>query len=74
LRPYIVFSYSEEYVRISRFVLFEEGLEGEVRQDVWRKNVSVYFYKLWVGERRFKVEVGEVDGPKEVVGRDNRVE
>ncbi len=49
-------------------------MEGEVRQDVWRKNVSVYFYKLWVGERRFKVEVGEVDGPKEVVGRDNRVE
>ena len=35
--------YSEEYVRVSRFVLFEEGLEGKARQDVWRKNVSVYF-------------------------------
>ncbi len=65
---------SEEYVRLSCFVLFEEGLEGEARQDGWRKDVSIDFYKLWGGERRFKVEVGKVDGPKKGVRGANRVE
>ncbi len=47
-----------DYVRLSCFVLFEEGLEGEARQNSWRKDVSIDFNKLWGGERRFKVEVG----------------
>ncbi len=49
---------SEEYVWLPGFVLFEEGLEGEARQDGWREDVSVDFDKLWGGKRRFKVEVG----------------
>jgi hypothetical protein len=55
LRPYIAFSIRKS---MYGFVLFEEGLEGEARQDGWRKDVSVDFDKLWGGERRFKVEVG----------------
>ena len=38
-----------------------------------RENVSIDFNELWGGERRFKIEVGEVHGPKERVRRDNRV-
>ncbi len=49
-------------------------MEGKARQDCWRKDVSVYFDKLWGGERRFKIEIGEVHGPKESIRRDNRVE
>jgi hypothetical protein len=49
-------------------------VEGKARQDGWRKNISVDFDKLWGGERRFQIEVGEVHGPKERVRRDNRVE
>jgi hypothetical protein len=49
-------------------------LEGKARQDSWRKDVSVDFDKLWGGERRFKIEVGEVHRPKESIRRDNRVE
>ena len=49
-------------------------MEGETRQDGWRKDVSIDFYKLRGGERRFKIEVGEVHIPKESIRRDNRVE
>jgi hypothetical protein len=49
-------------------------MEGETRQDGWRKDVSVYFDMLRDGKRRFKIEVCEVHGPKESIRRDNRVE
>ena len=65
---------SEDYVRLSGLVLFEEGMEGETRQDGWRKDVSIDFYILRGGKRRFKVEVCEVHRPKESIRRDNRVE
>ena len=39
-----------------------------------REDVSINFNKLWGGERRFKVEISEVNGPKERVRGDNRVE
>ncbi len=39
-----------------------------------RENVSIDFNELWGGERRFKIEISEVNGPKERVTRDNRVE
>ena len=51
--------YSEDYVRLFGLVLFEEGMEGEARQDGWRKDVSIDFYKLRGGERGLKVEVCE---------------
>ncbi len=65
---------SEDYVRLSGLVLFEEGMEGEARQDGWRKDVSIDFYILRGGERGFKIEVCEVHRPKESIRRDNRVE
>ena len=49
-------------------------MEGETRQDGWRKDVSIYFYILRDGKRRFKIEVCEVHRPKESIRRDNRVE
>ena len=52
---------SEDYVRLSGLVLFEEGLEGEARQDGWREDVSVDFNVLRGGESRFKIEVSEVN-------------
>jgi len=65
---------SEDYVRLSCLVLFEEGLEGEARQDGWRKDVSVNFDELGGGKRGLKVKIGEVNGPKDSIRRDNRVE
>ncbi len=61
------------YVRLSGLVLFEEGLEGEARQDGWRKDVSMNFDKLEGGERGLEVKVCEVNRPKESIRRDNRV-
>ena len=65
---------SEDYVRLSGLVLFEEGMKGEARQDGWREDISIYFYVLRDGERGFKIEVCEVHRPKESIRRDNRVE
>jgi hypothetical protein len=48
-------------------------VEGKARQDGWREDISIDFYELWGCEGRFKVEIGEVHGPKERVRRDNRV-
>ena len=64
---------SEDYVRLSGLVLFEEGLEGEARQDGWREDVSVDFNVLRGGESRFKIEVSEVNRPKDSIRRDNRI-
>ncbi len=33
----------------------------------------MYFNELGGGKRRFEVEISKVDGPKEGIGRDNRV-
>ena len=49
-------------------------MEGEARQDGWRKDVSIYFDKLRGGEGRFEIEICEVHRSKESIRRDNRVE
>ena len=49
-------------------------MEGEARQDSWRKDVSINFNKLGGGERGLEVKIGEVNGPKDSIRRDNRVE
>ena len=65
---------SEDYVRLSGLILFEEGMKGEARQDGWREDVSINFNKLGGGERGLEVKIGEVNGPKDSIRRDNRVE
>ena len=49
-------------------------MEGEARQDGWRKDVRIDFNKLRGGERGLKVEICEVHRSKESIRRDNRVE
>ena len=51
-------------------------MEGEARQDGWRKDVSsMNFNKLGGGERGLEVKICEVNRPKESIRRrDNRVE
>ena len=49
-------------------------MEEKARQDSWGKKVSVYFDVLGGGEGGFKIEVSEVNRPKDSIRRDHRIE
>jgi hypothetical protein len=66
--------YTEDDVRLSGFVLLCEGMEEKARQNSWGEKVSIYFYVLGGGEGGFKIEVGEVNRPKDSIRRDNGIE
>ena len=66
--------YTEDDVRLSGFVLLCEGMEEKARQNSWGEKISIYFYVLGGGEGGFKIEVGEVNRPKDSIRRDNGIE
>ena len=68
------FLYTENDVRLSRFILLDEGEKRKARQDFGRKKISIDFNKLRVSKGRFKIKIGQVNRAKVSVRRDNRVE
>ena len=68
------FLYTENDVRLSRFILLDEGEKRKARQDFGRKEISIDFNKLRVSKGRFEIKVGQVNRTKVSVRRDNRVE
>ncbi len=66
--------YTENDVRLSRFILLDEGEKRKARQDFGEKKISIDFNKLRVSKGRFKIKIGQVNRAKVSVRRDNRVE
>ena len=65
---------TENDVRLSSFVLFNEGEKKEARQDFGGKKISIDFNELGLREGRLKIEVGQIDRAKVGIRGDNRVE
>ena len=65
---------AKDDVGLAGGVGLKEGKEIEVGENGGRKLMGKEFNILGRVERSAKVKVGEVDGPKESVVRDNRVE
>jgi hypothetical protein len=51
------FLYTENDVRLSRFILLNEREKREARQDFWGEKISVDFNELRVRKGRFKIKV-----------------
>ena len=49
--------YTENDVRLSRFILLDEREKRKARQDFWGEKISVDFNKLRVRKGRFKIKV-----------------
>ena len=52
------FLYTENDVRLSRFILLDEGEKRKARQDFWGKEISIDFNELRVSKGRFEIKVG----------------
>ena len=68
------FLYTENDVRLSRFILLDEREKRKARQDFGGKKISIDFNKLRVSTGRFEIKIGQVKRAKVSVRRDNRVE
>ena len=51
------FLYTENDVRLSRFILLDEREKRKARQDFWGEKISVDFNKLRVRKGRFKIKI-----------------
>ena len=51
------FLYTENDVRLSRFILLDEREKRKARQDFWGEKISVDFNELRVRKGRFKIKV-----------------
>ena len=52
------FLYTENDVRLSRFILLDEGEKRKARQDFGGKEISIDFNELRVSKGRFEIKVG----------------
>ena len=52
------FLYTENDVRLSRFILLDEREKRKARQDFWDKKISIYFNELRVSKGRFEIKIG----------------
>jgi hypothetical protein len=52
------FLYAENDVRLSRFILLNEGEKRKARQDFGGKKISIDFDELRVSKGRFEIKIG----------------